>query len=558
MIDYNEFCQNDITLRDYQQLAKEDIFDKWNLFDNILYQMPTGTGKTRLFTSIIRDINIWGLRHNINFRILIIAHRSELIEQSSRSLDKYRIKHGVLAGTMKDKRDLTQAIQVASIQTITHPANQCLIEDLKFDFIIIDEAHHAVASSYQKLWEFCPDAKKLGVTATPWRMNNNGFAQIFDAYIPSMSIKEFIQKGWLATYQYYSIPISSELLKSIDSIREFDIEGDYKNSALAEVCDTLKIRAQLYDSYAKNALGKKGIIYSISREHREHICSQYQSHGVSIENIDSKTPAKVREAVINAFKNGEIDIIVNVDIFSEGFDCPDIEFIQLARPTKSLVKYIQQVGRGLRKNGDKRCIILDNVGMYSRFGLPDEVRDWESYFYGESREYSSSKRYSRNNGNIREYVETDLSEGDDEMVLIQDFEMPQTVEIDVKDSSSDTPIIQIKDISTQENNKTHHFAIRSKSFSSGKYFIEENENGFFIVNARNQNKMLLTTMKTMRGGVIIVTTESSKKAFTIIKTLSATISRFSMSCIVGTLHKEGLLLKFTAFDKSEINKTITV
>ena len=558
MIDYNEFCQNDITLRDYQQLAKEDIFDKWNLFDNILYQMPTGTGKTRLFTSIIRDINIWGLRHNIYFRMLIIAHRSELIEQSSRSLDKYRIKHGVLAGTMKDKRDLTQAIQVASIQTITHPANQCLIEDLKFDFIIIDEAHHAVASSYQKLWEFCPDAKKLGVTATPWRMNNNGFAQIFDAYIPSMSIKEFIQKGWLATYQYYSIPISSELLKSIDSIREFDIEGDYKNSALAEVCDTLKIRAQLYDSYAKNALGKKGIIYSISREHSEHICSQYQSHGVSIENIDSKTPAKVREAVINAFKNGEIDIIVNVDIFSEGFDCPDIEFIQLARPTKSLVKYIQQVGRGLRKNGDKRCIILDNVGMYSRFGLPDEVRDWESYFYGESREYSSSKRYSRNNGNIREYVETDLSEGDDEMVLIQDFEMPQTVEIDVKDSSSDTPIIQIKDISTQENNKTHHFAIRSKSFSSGKYFIEENENGFFIVNARNQNKMLLTTMKTMRGGVIIVTTESSKKAFTIIKTLSATISRFSMSCIVGTLHKEGLLLKFTAFDKSEINKTITV
>lgn len=558
MIDYNEFCQNDITLRDYQQLAKEDIFDKWNLFDNILYQMPTGTGKTRLFTSIIRDINIWGLRHNINFRILIIAHRSELIEQSSRSLDKYRIKHGVLAGTMKDKRDLTQAIQVASIQTITHPANQCLIEDLKFDFIIIDEAHHAVASSYQKLWEFCPDAKKLGVTATPWRMNNSGFAQIFDAYIPSMSIKEFIQKGWLATYQYYSIPISSELLKSIDSIREFDIEGDYKNSALAEVCDTLKIRAQLYDSYAKNALGKKGIIYSISREHSEHICSQYQSHGVSIENIDSKTPAKVREAVINAFKNGEIDIIVNVDIFSEGFDCPDIEFIQLARPTKSLVKYIQQVGRGLRKNGDKRCIILDNVGMYSRFGLPDEVRDWESYFYGESREYSSSKRYSRNNGNIREYVETDLSEGDDEMVLIRDFEMPQTVEVDVKDSSSDTPIIQIKDISTQENNKTHHFAIRSKSFSSGKYFIEENENGFFIVNARNQNKMLLTTMKTMRGGVIIVTTEPSKKAFTIIKTLSATISRFSMSCIVGTLHKEGLLLKFTAFDKSEINKTITV
>lgn len=558
MIDYNEFCQKDITLRDYQQLAKEKIFCKWNLVDNILYQMPTGTGKTRLFTSIIRDISIWGLRHNINYRILIIAHRSELIEQSSRSLDKYRIKHGVLAGTMKDKRDLTQAIQVASIQTITHPANQCMIDDLKFDFIIIDEAHHAVANSYQKLWEYCPDAKKLGVTATPWRMNNSGFAQIFDVYIPSMSIKDFIQKGWLATYQYYSIPISSELVKSIESIREFDIEGDYKNSALVEVCDTSKIRAQLYDSYEKNVLGKKGIIYSISREHSEHICLQYRSRGVAIENIDSKTPAKVREKVIQAFRNGEIDIIVNVDIFSEGFDCPDVEFIQLARPTKSLVKYIQQVGRGLRKNGDKKCIILDNVGMYSRFGLPDEDRDWESFFYGVEKETASTKGYSRNNGSLREYVETDLSEGNEGMILIQDLEMPKVVEEVVEETSTVIPVIPTEDIPTHTTDNIYHFSIKSKTFNSGKYFIEENENGFFIVNARNQNKMLLTTMKTMRGGVIIVKKEPSRKSFTIIKTLSATTINSSMSRIVGTIKKEGLLLKFTAFDKSRINETITI
>ena len=558
MIDYNEFCQKDITLRDYQQLAKEKIFCKWNLVDNILYQMPTGTGKTRLFTSIIRDISIWGLRHNINYRILIIAHRSELIEQSSRSLDKYRIKHGVLAGTMKDKRDLTQAIQVASIQTITHPANQCMIDDLKFDFIIIDEAHHAVANSYQKLWEYCPDAKKLGVTATPWRMNNSGFAQIFDVYIPSMSIKDFIQKGWLATYQYYSIPISSELVKSIESIREFDIEGDYKNSALVEVCDTSKIRAQLYDSYEKNVLGKKGIIYSISREHSEHICLQYRSRGVAIENIDSKTPAKVREKVIQAFRNGEIDIIVNVDIFSEGFDCPDVEFIQLARPTKSLVKYIQQVGRGLRKNGDKKCIILDNVGMYSRFGLPDEDRDWESFFYGVEKETASTKGYSRNNGSLREYVETDLSEGNEGMILIQDLEMPKVVEEVVEETSTVIPVIPTEDIPTHTTDNIYHFSIKSKTFNSGKYFIEENKNGFFIVNARNQNKMLLTTMKTMRGGVIIVKKEPSRKSFTIIKTLSATTINSSMSRIVGTIKKEGLLLKFTAFDKSRINETITI
>lgn len=558
MVDYNEFCQKDITLRDYQQLAKEEIFGKWNLVDNILYQMPTGTGKTRLFTSIIRDISIWGLRHNINYRILIIAHRSELIEQSSRSLDKYRIKHGVLAGTMKDKRDLTQAIQVASIQTITNPSNRCLIEELQFDFIIIDEAHHAVANSYQKLWDFCPDAKKLGVTATPWRMNNSGFAQIFDAYIPSMSIKDFIQKGWLATYQYYSIPISSELVKSIESIKEFDIEGDYKNSALVKVCDTSKIRVQLYDSYEKNAPGKKGIIYSISREHSEHICLQYRSRGVTIENIDSKTPAKVRKKIIQAFKNGEIDIIVNVDIFSEGFDCPDIEFIQLARPTKSLVKYIQQVGRGLRKNGDKKCIILDNVGMYSRFGLPDEERDWESFFYGEEKDTASTKGYSRNNGSIREYVETDLSEGDEEMILIQDIETPQVVEEVMNIAISETSATKIEDVSNLNESDVPHFTIKSKSFSSGKYIIEENENGFFIVNTRTQSRMLLTTMRTMRGGVIIVTKEPARKSFTIIKTLSAGTIHSSMSRIIGTLRKEGLLWKFTASDKIKINETITI
>ena len=553
MIDYNEFCQKDITLRDYQQLAKEKIFSKWNCVDNILYQMPTGTGKTRLFTSIIRDINVWGLRHNINYRILIIAHRSELIEQSSRSLDKYHIKHGVLAGTMKDKRDLTQAIQVASIQTIIHPSNRYLIEGLQFDFIIIDEAHHAVANSYQKLWKFCPNSKKLGVTATPWRMNNSGFAQIFDAYIPSMSIKEFIQKGWLAAYQYYSIPSDSEIIKSIESIRDFDIEGDYKSSVLTQVFDTSKIRAQLYNSYAKNALGKKGIIYSISREHSEHICSQYRSHNIAIENIDSETPAKTRENIIKAFKNGEIDIIVNVDIFSEGFDCPDIEFIQLARPTKSLVKYIQQVGRGLRKNGNKRCVILDNVGMYSRFGLPDEERDWESFFYGNKIEHSIERIDSRNNRNLKEYQNTDLSEGNEEMILIQNLNSLQTPEL--KDFTQTVPE---ETTYIPQKDEKYHFIITSKRFYSGRYIIEENEEGFFIVNTRTLNKMLLIKMKTMHGGVIIVSKEPNKKSFTVIKTLSISTLHTAVSQIVGTLHKDGLLLRFTSFDKSQINVTVTV
>ncbi len=571
MIDYNEFCQKDITLRDYQQLAKEEIFNKWNCVDNILYQMPTGTGKTRLFTSIIRDINVWGLRHNINYRILIIAHRSELIEQSSRSLDKYRIKHGVLAGTMKDKRDLTRAIQVASIQTITHPSNRCLIEDLQFDFIIIDEAHHAVANSYQKLWKFCPNSKKLGVTATPWRMNNSGFAQIFDAYIPSMSIKEFIQKGWLSAYQYYSIPSDSEIIESIESIREFDIEGDYKSSVLTQVFDTSKIRAQLYNSYAKNALGKKGIIYSISREHSEHICSQYRSHNIAIENIDSETPAKTRENIIKAFRNGEIDIIVNVDIFSEGFDCPDIEFIQLARPTKSLVKYIQQVGRGLRKNGNKRCVVLDNVGMYSRFGLPDEDRDWESFFYGNNKDTSAQVTHTRENLDINNYVEKDMSEGNENMMLIQDVKttIPTSDSFTISSIMEDDNTMSASSLKTEApTNATQsssdkainhfHFSILSKPFNSAKYAIEETEEGFYIVNLRNKNRMFLTKTKTFPGGVIIVKKDLAQNSFSIIKALTSSTLNSSSSRIIGTLKKEGLLMRFSALDRSTKNITIKV
>lgn len=553
-MDYKELCQQDITLRDYQQKAKEEIFSRWNIVDNILYQMPTGTGKTRLFTSIIRDISLWGLRHSIFVRILIIAHRSELIEQSSNCLSRYRIDHGVLAGTMKEMRDLRKPIQVASIQTITHPANRGLIEDLKFDFIIIDEAHHAIARSYKLLWKFCPDAKKLGVTASPWRMNNCGFTGLFDAFIPSMNIKEFIKQGWLASYLYYSIPIDSKVIRTINAIREFDVEGDFRQKALIDVIDTSKIRAQLFDSYAKNAFGRKGIIYSISRSHSEHICEQYRNHNVRIENIDSKTPIERRYAVIQAFKNGKIDIIVNVDIFSEGFDCPDIEFIQLARPTKSLVKYVQQVGRGLRKNGSKQCIILDNVGMYSRFGLPDEERDWESYFYGRECDAKLQSSGIRQKQDTHD-VEVDISEGQEEMILIQD-----TFNTALSLSTTETSEGTLEDILSEKVVHTiiNNCIVSSKPFCSGKYIIEEHQNGFYIVNVRTQKRMLLVKVNTFSGGVIIVNKESDRNTFTIIKAWSLSSLDFLSSKIIGTLYKEGLILKFTAFDKSVLNKRIMV
>lgn len=421
MEEYKNINREDRSLRPYQQVAKKSIFEAWDECDNVLFQMPTGTGKTRLFSSIISDIKAWSTLRSIDCRILIIAHRIELIDQISENLQRYRIQHGIIAGGRE--RDLRQYVQVASIQTIIHPTNIKAVGELDIRFIIIDEAHHSVANSYRKLWRMYPNAKKLGVTATPWRMNGSGFLSIYDRFIRSKPIKEFIAEGWLSPYTFYSVKNESVEVQRISSITEFDIEGDYKTDALEKEMDTMQIRARLLESYFKLAKGKKGIIYSISRKHSEHICEEYKNAGIKVVSIDATTPRDIRRLYVQRFKNGQIDIIVNVDIFSEGFDCPDIEFIQLARPTKSLVKYLQQVGRGLRPTvGKTTCIILDNVGSCLRFGLPNDDRPWEEYFVGTGEIEKKGTSTTRETG-IRFPFERDLSEGTDELCLVEGGEV---------------------------------------------------------------------------------------------------------------------------------------
>lgn len=414
---YSEIYKDDKTLRPYQQKAKKEIFEAWDEVDSVMFQMPTGTGKTKLFTSIIRDINDYSLKRREAVKILIIAHRTELIKQIDKSLDRYQVPHNIIAGGKK--KNYKFPVNIASIQTITHPNNMKDAKTLNVQFVIIDEAHHALATSYRKLWRLYPEAKRLGVTATPWRMNHQSFKRIFDKLVLSMPIKDFIKQGYLAPYKYYSLKNDSDIQKTIDKI-ELDKFGEYKESSMEERMDIGSIRAQLLDSYLSLAEGKKGIIYAINIAHANHICEEYKKAGYKAASIDSKTPAKLRDGLVEKFQKSEIDIIVNVDIFSEGFDCPDIEFIQLARPTRSLVKYLQQVGRGLRITSNKQnCIILDNVGMYSRFGLPDARRHWRQHFLGRKVD-EEPKRYMSTGGGRPRYV--DLSEGCEDMELIQDVE----------------------------------------------------------------------------------------------------------------------------------------
>lgn len=413
---YSDICKEDPKLRPYQQKAKREIFESWDEVDNVMFQMPTGTGKTRLFTSIISDINKYSIQRREAVKILIIAHRTELITQIGESLDRYQVGHNFIAGGMERKHKYP--VYVASIQTITNAHNIKDAKKLNVQFIIIDEAHHALAASYKKLWEMYPDAKRLGVTATPWRMNHQSFTSLFNKLVLTMPIKDFIKQGFLAPYKYFSLKSDTSIQRAIDDI-ELDSFGEYKESSMEEKMDIGSIRAQLLDSYISLAEGKKGIIYAINRSHAKHICDEYSRAGYNVVCIDSKTPDAERRDLVKKFKKGQIDIIVNVDIFSEGFDCPDIEFIQLARPTRSLVKYLQQVGRGLRPTENKQhCVILDNVGMYSRFGLPDARRHWKYHFIGQDVD-EEPRRLSHGNGSgSQRYV--DLSEGTEDMELIQD------------------------------------------------------------------------------------------------------------------------------------------
>ena len=249
--------------------------------------------------------------------------------------------------------------------------------------IVIDEAHHALAKTYKEMWERFPKAKFLGLTATPCRLNGKGFTDLFDVLVQSWSVPEFISKGRLATYDFVSIKSDGVTQRLIDSLQKRGADGDYQNKEMDMLLNKKPSIERLYRSLEEFGKDRKGIVYAINISHAQKITKLYQENGVKAIAIDSKTPATERQQDIEAFKKGDIQVLVNVDIFSEGFDCPDIEFVQLARPTLSLAKYLQMVGRGLRvAKGKKNCIIIDNVGLYRVFGLPSQVWNWNAMFEG--------------------------------------------------------------------------------------------------------------------------------------------------------------------------------
>ena len=356
--------------------------------------------------------------------------------------------------------DIYSLVKVVSIQWLSRHYREM---KEKPSLIVIDEAHHALAETYAEVMNAYPKAKKLGLTATPYRMNGKGFTDLFDTLLCSWNMERFIAEGRLSLYDYYSIKPDSADQLLIDSLQKRGADGDYQQKELNEVMDVRPSLERLCLTIKQYVPGKKGIVYAISIQHAEHIAEFYRENGIKAVAISSKTPSSLRKELIERFRSSnlsfsnhpvplskegststpspssseggdvtapprrseplrskvggpskvspeflsagasdsssphsapsslksvsnisdEIEVLVSVDLFSEGFDCPDVEFVQLARPTLSLAKYMQMVGRGLRvAEGKDCCVILDNVGLYKRFGLPSADRDWQSMFEG--------------------------------------------------------------------------------------------------------------------------------------------------------------------------------
>ena len=360
----------EIKLFDYQEDMKERIEKALRLHRSVMAQMPTGTGKTYLLTAVIDSF----VSNNPKKNVWIVAHRRELVSQIDETVRKF---HSYSASNTSS---LLSSVKAMSIQWLMRHYDEIEGEP---GMIVIDEAHHALAKTYKEMWERFPKAKFLGLTATPCRLNGKGFTDLFDVLVQSWGVPEFISKGRLATYDFVSIKSDGVTQRLIDSLQKRGADGDYQNKEMDMLLNKKPSIERLYQSLEEFGKNRKGIVYAINISHAQKITKLYQEHGVKAIAIDSKTPAMERQQDIEAFKKGDIQVLVNVDIFSEGFDCPDVEFVQLARPTLSLAKYLQMVGRGLRvAKGKKNCVIIDNVGLYRVFGLPSQVWNWNAMFEG--------------------------------------------------------------------------------------------------------------------------------------------------------------------------------
>lgn len=357
-----------ITFRDYQSRAFLDVRNSFmSGKKRPLYVLPTGGGKN----VVLNGVAEMSIRKNKN--VLILAHRVELIEQieeTARELFKMNTSFIAPGKTYKEFGKL----QVGSVQTVVNRLEKIR----KPDLIIVDEAHHyRKGSTYDKIFDYYK-TWSLGLTATPCRLSGEPLGDYFDDMILGPTMKDLIRDGYLCDYDLFC-PESSALNKAELSDVKLS-QGDFNKQIIEEIMDKPSITGDAITEYNKYCKGKRGVVFCTSIKHAANVAEQFRASGIAAMSIDGKMDPNERRKIIAAYRSGEIKILTNCNIVTEGFDLPAIEAVIQLRPTASLSLYLQMVGRGLRSfEGKEKAVILDHVDNWKRHGLPDDDREWSLY-----------------------------------------------------------------------------------------------------------------------------------------------------------------------------------
>lgn len=350
-----------ITLRPYQEAAITEIFKAWKSGKRrVMLQLPTGAGKSTILSAIARKFLERGMG------AIAVAHRRELIIQLK---DRLELMTGIPCGVIQSGFPWEEELdlQVGSIQSITRRRRYPPAE-----LIIIDEAHHSASKSYTDLIDRYPEAFILGVTATPCRTDGQGFQCYYDHLVTDeelgASVRQLIEKGYLSEFKLFAAkPITTEGIKK--NRGEFDLQ-ELEDAAMKIIGDVLPS----WEKYAKN---KKTIVFCVGVQHSKQVAEKFREAGYAAEHIDGKTPAKERAEILERFESGEVQILCNCMIVTEGFDCPSVEVLHCLRPTCSLVLWRQMLGRALRPaEGKSHAIIIDQSENWMWHGLPDDRIEW--------------------------------------------------------------------------------------------------------------------------------------------------------------------------------------
>jgi superfamily II DNA or RNA helicase len=317
---------------------------------------PTGAGKTVIICELIR------LAAEKGSKIIFLAHRKELITQCSARLYDNDVYHGIIKSGIRPT--ISAPVQVASVQTLVRR------DFTPPDILVIDECHHARAETYRKIIDRCRQSIVIGLTATPCRTDGKGLEGAFQGLVQVTTTKKLIEEGFL-------VPAKVFAPTAIDTTGLKIQAGDYSQKQLDPLVRKSSIYGDILKEWKKVAADRPTVLFAVSIAHSQELVEIFKAAGVTAEHVDGATPEDERDAILKRFAQGQTQVVSNCGILTEGWDCPSVSCLVVARPTASLSLHLQIVGRGLRTHDEKYdCIVLDHAGNHIRHGFCDDDREW--------------------------------------------------------------------------------------------------------------------------------------------------------------------------------------